>query len=245
MKYQPSPARKTRPRVCLWLMILSVMTVSPYLKAEISPPESDSAIYQKTRSALLGKGDYLQKIVTRGKDQTFIVECFASFEADFKTLTRLLSDFKHYPDWAFKNINRSLSGQNFLMKLENIKATPSARSSLDVDFVFDFPFFHTRLNRRFLVESENQEHLYLLRGKVAPEPKSLITRVGGEIRIFPAEKDPLRVWAHCYGTARVDSWLLFEAFPESVLNRVIGERIDIVINNYLDEEIRYRPHTKK
>jgi hypothetical protein len=231
------PKKIQQVRVRLFLVVFYFCSHSAAEVALQVPP--DDQIYQVLKATLKGQGDLLRKKVKRLGNKTIELEVFISAEADTHAAANILANFERFPIWALRGINERPSGKSYHLKI--LGATwNKPLSILTVRVAFDLPFFHHRGEREFRVETISQKEIFTLKTQTLPAEDAMITFAQGLMKVFPAEGEKGRAWIYFKGQATLRYWLLYEAFPETMVGRETADRVQTLINNYQREEDAYR-----
>jgi hypothetical protein len=222
------------------LLALLLFTTLPLL-AERRPDPTDDEAYKKLQDILKKQsGPYNVRQITRVGKNTVEFEAFISLEADSKLYKKILGDFKNYPQWAIKNINNKPSGGTYYIKIKELKVSPADPNLLIGIIFIDLPIMRHNFIGEFKLSSEETPKSYTVIGKMISGPQSILESADGMMKIFPAENKPSYRWIYVRSNVVLRNWLLYEAMPEKLLKRESGDRIQIVLDNYLDEEDRLK-----
>ncbi len=206
------------------------------------PPDAE---IQKRLAAHLGeKGDFQDRVFRRLGDRTVEFEGFISTEADFNLVKEVFSEPQHYSRWLMKNINKRPGGGEYFIKLRSFDPAAGMANTLLAVLNFELPLFKKVLECHVHFKSENKGPTYLLTATVDTKGHgTFIEKFETVMQFFP--KAAGRVWIYARGQVKFKHWLLYEALPERMLLRESGERLQIVIDNYLTEENLRRGELKK
>lgn len=205
-------------------------------------------IYEKLKRQLPPQGDYLRRDFTRLGNKTIRVETFISTEMDREKGAAILGDFERYPAWALRGINERPGGGEYRLKLLSLKPAPEDKSVLEIAYRFDFPLFRFSGKTRFKFRAEHRENHFKVCTESVGDPDGLLRRAEGCARVFEPEGGAKgRAWIHAEAIAVVRSQVLYELLPEAVLSRILGERVEKIVANYLEreDELGARAPTKK
>lgn len=186
------------------------------------------------------QGPYCERQIHRVGNKTVQFEAFISMEADAKLGPAILGNFKNFPNWITKNINQKPSGGTYYVKVQELKLDPKETSRMHGFFNIDVPVFKSTLHALFNLASEEKDGVFTLKGKMEQDPNSILENAEAVLKTFPTEKPSAYRWIYVASHVQIRNWLLYEAFPERLLKRESGERIQIVLDNYQSEEDRLR-----
>lgn len=206
------------------------------------PPEAE--VQKRLAAHLEGKGDFQDRAFRRIGERTLEFQGFISTEADYALLKTVLKEPAEYHRWLTPNINKRPSGGDYLIKLQSFHLAPEATQTLLAKLLFDLPVFKKEIDCYMDVKTEEKGANFWLTATVdSNRPGTYIEGFQTVIQVFP--KGPGRVWLYAIGHVKFKNWLLYEALPDRLLTRETGERLQIVIDNYLAEESLRRQSAKK
>ncbi len=204
---------------------------------------SDEAILAELRTRLAGQDEAVHREIKRKGNRTIeMVNCIAT-EMDPRLAPAILADTRHYADWALNGINQRPTGGTYVALLHGLNVDPKTPDLLTVTFSFDLPLFRTPRSAAFQMESSTEKGIFTLTAE-ALDTSGTFTHADIALKVFPAPR-PGFSWLYARGEAQLRSWVLYEALPEKLLNRESGERIRIILDNYLREENSRRAQTKQ
>lgn len=222
-----------------FFLLFFTVTAVVFAPPRVEPTEEE--VYKKLQEVLKKQtGPFAKRTISRVGNKTIEFEAFISTEADETLLPPILSDFKNYPNWAIKNINQKPSGGNYYVKLKDVKSDPKDDSIIHGLISIDLPVFHSQLVGFFKLSSENKAPVYTLRAKMVPATNSILESATAVLKAFPAENRPGYKWLYVRADIFLKNWLLYEALPDKLLRKESGERVQIVLDNYSDEEERLK-----
>ena len=206
---------------------------------------SDAEVQKRLTGRLEGKGDFQDRAFRRIGERTLEFEGFISTEADINLLKTIFKEPGQYNRWLTPSINKRPSGGEYMIKLQSFNLAPQATHTLIAKLLFDLPVFKREIECYMDIKTEQKGNAFWLTATVdANRPGTYIEGFQTVIQVFPKGKG--RVWLHALGNVKFKNWLLYEALPDRLLNRETGERLQIVIDNYLAEENhRRRPQKTK
>lgn len=220
---------------CIFLALLLIARL-----ASAAGP-TDEEILAKLKLKLGDKAEYTERNLRRIGNRTLELEVFVAGEGSYETATQVFSDWSHFADWALKNINRRADGGTYYMKINGLSVSATDNSVLEINSFLDLPMIKKEVKQKFRMKTEKPtKGVFTLSGEVILDEKSLLDTAGGYLKIFPVEGKSTRLWVYIRGEAKLKSWVIYEALPERLLTRESGERIQIVMDNYLTEEDRLK-----
>lgn len=227
----------------LWRAWLIALCLVASRAPAISVP-TDAEILKQLKEKLATRGDYVDRKIQRMGNKTIEFESLVSTEADFGHATTILSDFSRYGKWGLTNINNKPSGGTYLLKVLNVEVQPKSPQTLITTILFDLPLLKHELRCYLNLHAIKKPDVYTILGDV-DGAGTYIESVEMVFKMFPAEKTPHRVWIYAKAIVKIRNWLLYEAMPDQLLKRETGERLQIVLDNYLREEDRFRAELEK
>lgn len=201
---------------------------------------SDAEVYNRVRDKLKGQGDYVKRDIHKAGNKTIEFETFISLEGDIKLAPEIIGNIADYGKWALNGVNKKPSGGHYFLQFRSLEEKPPHSKILRADVVIVLPIFEKELQRDFKLETSQNGDVLTLSGEALPNENSPIATAEGFVRIYPAEGMSGRVWIYVKGRAQLRSWILYEAIPERLMFGETGERIMIMLENYLVEEERLR-----
>src|SRR5690606_10707895 len=145
--------------------------------------------------------------------------------------------FPNYPDWVFNGINDRPEGGKYFTQVRDLTyQSPPPTGLLIAHLAFELPVFKHELKRKFQMHSETHNDVFTLHGKILPLKDSVIPNAEGFMKVFPVSSN--RVWIYTKAWIRLKPWLLYQALPERLLQSETGERLQIILDNYVKEEAR-------
>lgn len=243
MDYQKTKTRLATPTI--YLVLCLALGYCFELSAG-APPTADNL--KKAKSVLQSKnGDYNERKITRLGNNTIGMEAFAVVDADWVMLRAIISNFAAYPNWIPKNINDRPGGGKYYVQLKDMRLNSSDPNLLETHLLIHLPALNLDLERKFKLEFEGltKEDVYTLTAEGIPSAESPVAALSAYIQFFRPSKKDSKVWIYASGTVTLRNWLLYESLPERLLNRESGDRVQILLDNYLTEENRKRTEIKK
>jgi len=231
-------SKKIQQVKCITVALLLCFCAHSAAQVSLEVP-SDEQLYQLLKTNLKGQGDFMKRNVKRLGNKTIELEVLISAEADVHATSNILANFDRFPIWALRGINERPSGKSYYLKILGASWN-KVFSILTVKVAFDLPLFHHRGERQFRVETASQKEVFTLKTETLPVEGAVITFAQGLMKVFRAEGEKDRAWIYFKGQATLRYWLLYEAFPENMVGRETGDRVQTLINNYQQEEDTYR-----
>lgn len=208
-----------------------------HLRAEEVAEVSDEVAFEIVQKTLKNyNGPYTERKISRAGNKTVVFESVVAIEADAKQFTEILSDVKNYPKWALKNINVRPSGGNYYVKILDLISDPKDAAALKGLIRVDLPLFKHSLQALFKVYPEEKKDVFTIRANIVPDERSVLVGANVILKAFPAPNRPNFKWIYVKANILIRYWLLYEALPDKLLNKESGERVQIVLDNYTDEE---------
>lgn len=181
--------------------------------------------------------DVARRKFTRLGNRTVRIETFISTEMDRGQGKLILSDFENYPLWALRRINERPGGGEYRLKLTSLTPDAQDRSILQIGMAFTFPLFSHSGTHRFKFRSEEGKNHFRICTESLPGPGTVMSKAEGCARVFPAPGQAKnRAWIHAEANAVLKSAILYELLPEAVLSRILGERVEKIVENYLQRQ---------
>ncbi len=203
-------------------------------------PEAE--IQSKLSARLQGKESYNERVARRIGDRTIEVEGFIAMEGDIALAHQILSEPKAFSRWILPGINQRPSGGGYFVKVMALNLAPGSPNTLVTDLRFDLPLFKKDISCYMDVKTEMKGKNLWFTATVHSMKGTYIEHFEAMIQFFP--KAGGQMWVYALGQVKFKSWLLYEALPDRLLTRETGERLQIVIDNYLNEE-NYRRSLKR
>jgi hypothetical protein len=207
--------------------------------ALVLPP--DAEILATLKNRLGGEQETVQREVKRTPNRTIEITNFILAEMDPKLAPAILADYRHY-DWVLTDINRRPTGGTYFALLLGLSVEPQTPDPLIVKFAFDLPLFNKPHEAPFKMETHTDRGVFTLNAE-AMDTSGTFTHAEVALKLFPAPRSGYS-YLFVKGEAQLRSWVLYEALPEKLLNRESGERVRIILDNYLREETARRAPVK-
>lgn len=193
-------------------------------------------LYKLIQSKIQGASDTIKSELSRRGNKTLEIQSYASLETNLEKARTILSDAAHYSEWALTGINVNSRGDEYFMKIVDLIWNKSAPASVGIQYNFTFPLFKHAGTRNFEVTTAGDKTFFEVLAKNSNQNDPIISSCEGRVKLFPSPyKD--RLWIYISGKAILKSWLLYEALPEKVMSRELGERVHTVLLNYQKKEL--------
>lgn len=215
------------------LLAISLMAVQ---LSSFGLSQEDSKIYQQLEKKLKGQRDTIRRTVKRKGDKTIELEAFISTELDLELAKSILTDFSGYNAWALRDINKKPDGGQYMLQLLSMLPAPEQNDILILRYKLDVPLFNMTGHQTFKMNATEKDGTMELSAKANPQKDSVIDWAQGVAKIFPAPGLRNRVWVYAIGTMRFHPWLMYEALPDRLLNRLVSNRIKTFLDNLLEEQ---------
>jgi hypothetical protein len=225
------------------IFLLAILLLCPpgWSDDQLAIP-SDQTTLQEMREVLRDKSDFVDRKAKRLGNKVLQVDCFLSIAGDFETFKKVSSHLPGWRDWALIDINLPLPGQSeYILQLHDLlENTPSVMTSV---FSFNIPFFKNHRSRSFNTTTTLNDKALLIVGETLPAEKSAVKRAKAFMKAFPGENKTSHIWVNVKAMVEFNSWFFYEALPEKVLLREVGDRLTYLAQNYQREESRRRTNT--
>ena len=200
---------------------------------------SEADAYSKLKSELSHKsGDFLKRTVRRLGNNTIELEGFASISGSLPVFSRVAGDLPGYRNWALEGINQKPTGGNYHLKILDLRTVSNPPNRLLAKFGLTFPGIHHTFERAFTINNFSNPQSSTVTCESVPTSHSLLSSLVGFITAFPDPKHQERLWVYFKGKAQLTSWILYQALPEKLLSTESSQRIQTVLDNYGNEEVR-------
>lgn len=200
----------------------------------------EATLFAQMKKAFAHGTDDYQRSFERLGNKALAIDLMISTEGDYSLARKLLADVPKLRTWALKNINQAPGGGNYRLQILDL-ATPKPDKSIVLGrFNMRLPMMQRELERHFQTTTSYTAEVFTLTASSIPEDDSLIDSATLKLRVFPAPKSNYRLWVSLRAHVKFKSWLVYEALPDKLIQRELGERALIVVDNYLSEENRLR-----
>lgn len=200
---------------------------------------SSQTIFPKLQSIVKNhSSDYLEHSVKRMGNNTLTMEAFFAVEADWNLAKSISQEVSNYPKWVTPRINDRGGGEKFFIQFSNISASSKHSNSLDIDVFLDLPALKIPIKRIFKFEPINNpdKNVFSIRVSALAAEDSPVKDLSGYSHVFKNPNNPNQLWGYLTVTVVLTHWIVYESLPERLLNREIGERIRILMENYQNYE---------
>jgi len=207
--------------------------------------ETPDPVFEELKKELKGQRDtVIRKVRRTQSDQTLHLECFITSDGDLKMLSEIARDISKYKTWALENINTKADGSKYLVQFMDM--VWKAPKSLQVFFSLEIPspipntpLFKQSGNRTFdLTFADSKESFHMIGSSLYHEDDPYLGEIQAELKAYREPKTKDRVWAYFKASAKIKWKIIFEAFPEKILSREGGDRVQKFVHNYVKEEDR-------
>jgi hypothetical protein len=217
--------------VCLW--------IAPAFADDFHVP-SDAEALSLLREALQGKPKHFEREVARLGNRTVEVQALVSLPGDIALMRKIAPDFAHWRDWLTKDINTPWSEEDsgYAIQFQDIIETEPG--VLTMPYRVNLPFFSRQRVRAFRMTSSIKDPGVSILGEAILSENSPVKFTKGYMRVFPAENSKETLWILVKALVQFRGWFLYEALPEKLLLREMGDRIRRFMDNYAVEEALLR-----
>jgi hypothetical protein len=111
---------------------------------------------------------------------------------------------------------------------------------LTLPYKVNVPFFSRQRIRAFRMTSNTKDPGVSIFGEAILSENSPVKFTKGYMRVFPAENSKETLWILVKALVQFRGWFLYEALPEKLLLREMGDRIRRFTDNYVAEEALVR-----
>src|SRR5690606_15532083 len=105
----------------------------------------------------------------------------------------------------------------------------------------NLPFLKKNRARTFSLAASPSKGGFSIVGETSVNAKSSVKRARAFMKAYPSEKSPGVIWVMVKAVVEFRNWLVYEALPERVLLREVGDRLQYIVTNYETEESRRVP----
>lgn len=227
-------------RPIFWILFLFTSSLFAGL-----PEATDQEAFDILKKVLKDyPGAYQERKINRIGNKTISFESIVAIESDPKLFQKIIFNVKDYSHWALKNINLKPGGGTYYIKIMDMKPEPSDPMTLRCFVTVDLPVFKHHLQALVKVSPDDKAKNFTVRASMVPDDKSILEGIEILSKVFPGENRPGIQWMYTKAHIVLKNWLLYEALPEKLLKRESGERVQIVLDNYTEEELRLRKNLK-
>lgn len=219
-------------------LILSVSLVcfAQLASADSISIEKRDQVLKTLKTNLYGVGDHVERKVERLGDKTLRLETLISLEADLPRMISIFKDVKSYPDWIIRDINVNAEGDPYRMQVLSFKPN-GIENQLVLDMNINVPIIRRKITRVAEFSPMDIDGTFVLKAEMHPTPEGMVESGLAHMYLVQATDDNSRVWVYIDGSLKLRNWLIYQALPKRLLQREAGERVDIVLRNYMAEEL--------
>ncbi len=202
-------------------------------------PSDPTLIFNKIKSSLNPTTmDQFQHSVKRMGNKKITLEAFISLEADWNKLKKIATQVSDYPKWVFPRINDRGGGEKFFIQFASISALANHPNTLDIDVFLNLPALKIPVRRLFLFEPvpHPDSTVFIMRVTALAVEDSPVKDLSGFAYFFKNPKNPSQIFSYLDVSVVLTHWLVYEALPERLLTRDIGDRLKILMENYQNYE---------
>lgn len=216
----------------LWTVSLAAVT-------DELPTPTDAETLTYLKAKLGTRKDAVERSVRRLADLTLEVDSALVFPGDFSTFKKVAPDFSHWRDWTLHDINLPppADGEYLLQIHDIVEKEPGTVSAI---FSFNLPLMRNHRARSLQMKVSQNPGAFLIEGETIPAEKSAVKRAKAFLKAFPAKDLPGHVWVQFKALVVFKNWFLFQALPDKVVLRELGDRLGYIAQNYQREEQRLK-----
>lgn len=203
--------------------------------------DSDFAVLEK---AFSHGGPAVQQNVFRRGNKTIEVECYVEVPGQLKEFERVARDLPGWREWAFTDINQPAEGDgDYLLQL--LDAPSLEPGKITALYYFNLIFFKKDRTRTFNVSAQTLPGSVLLRGESILSTSSALKSATVTAQAFPAKAKKDVLWIFVRGRVEFRSGFFYEALPERILLRELGDRLTKIASNFKRENDRIHSGAKR
>ncbi|MBY0369584.1 hypothetical protein K2X33_02790 [bacterium] len=198
---------------------------------------AEDATLTKLTKAFKDTAPPIQQKVERKGDKTLEVESLLEIAGDLASFEMVAKDLPHWRDWAFEKINNPGEGQSdYIVQLHD--AVSKAPEQMTALFSFNLPFFGKNRTRSFHIQQSKIPAGYRIQAESLLNTNSALksAKVVADAYLATTKKNML--WVAIHATVVFKSWLIYEALPEKVVLRELGDRLSTIVANFETESTR-------
>lgn len=200
--------------------------------------------YERFKKELGDDDKKTVKSVKDAPDRTIGFEALSVTEGEFSMASRILADFESYPKWLLKNINiKRSTGGTYYFQILDLRLTDKKEGKVHGKFYFNFPIFKQSFERDFITKfTKESDKCFLMTAESLADKASPIRSAEGSIRVCAPPTRTDRIWIQFKGRTSFQDGILFgivyTLLPRNMLANEVGDRLGIIMENYLLEEDR-------
>ncbi len=205
---------------------------------------SDAALISKLSPALSGKTEFYDTQVKRLGKNTLEVECFAALHGEISLFKKIVPKYAEWRDWLLADINLPEPGADaYVFQFHDI--LQQTADSVVTVFSFNLPFFGKQRTRGFNVKKIETDKSLALLAETQLSENSVVKTAKAYLKAIQPAQPSQTLWVGVSAVVEFKSWMLYQALPEKVVLREVGERLKIISENYKKEENLSRTGTKR
>lgn len=198
---------------------------------------TDAEILASMKTVFAGKTEHINRAVHRRGNKTLEVDSFVALNGDFNLFKKISADFADWRNWALVEINTPQPGQSdYLLQLHDLNLKPNKMVS--AKYSFNLPFFSKLRGRSFKTTVTNDAKSFTLIGETLLNENSAVKMANAYMKAFPAEGKPGVIWVNVKAVVVFTNGFFYEALPEKIVLREVGDRLQYLVQNYQEEEAR-------
>ncbi len=217
------------------LLLLFIFATSAW--GAISTP-TDAEALPLLKTHLQGKTDHIVRLVRRLGNKTLEVDCFIALQGDLAAFKTITTDFKGWRDWALTDFNVPRDGSGYVLQLNDLVQRDPGK--VTATYVFNVPLFSKERARTFKVGKQEAPKSLTLTAEALVNPKSAVKAANAFMKVLPADGLPGTLWINVKAVVEFNNWFFYEALPEKILLREVGDRLTFLVENYEKEELRFK-----
>ncbi len=224
------------------LLVAFLLSCLAFAKVDIPP---DAQILEQLQKNLQNEPDGIKRTVKRMGNRTIEFDIFLNVDGRFPYAEKILSHFQEFNRWLLPGINVDPEGKNYYFQVLGLN--PIKPEVIHGNFFFNLPLFKKAMSRDFQALTQSTPTSFLLTAEALPDPdeNSVVKTAKGYLKAYPSPNNGERLWLAVNAKVELNSSLLYHLLPHKVLLRESGERLRIVMKNYVAEEDRVRMKENK
>ncbi len=198
--------------------------------AELDIPQ----VKKEMAARLAGQGDLVRRDLKRAGNRTIELDIYLSTEMNLPLAKKVLEDFPHYRDWALKHFNTLPTGGDYRFRVNDLTPVPGKADQLGLQYSLNIPLFTRRGQQLFRLALKPAKEHVVLSAYSVPKTDAYVEKAYAHAVFF--QQPANRAWIYIKASLTVHSWLLYQALPEALIERMIGDRIERLSENLLDAQ---------